>query len=295
MLAVYKRELKAYMSNVYGWLFMAVLLLFIGVSMFIQNLLLGYPNIEYALLGGEDTWLSGEIALLIMIPVLCMRSMAEDKRNKTDMFYLSLPMPTSAVVLGKYFSLLTVYAIPCAVMSVYPLVLGMFGKVNFLGGYVSIFFFFLLGAALIAVCQFLSSLTDNLVVAAVLGVVASAALFFLPMLSYILPDTPIVSFVGFVVLAVVAAGIAFLVTRNLNVTAITAAVLIIPLSVLYIVMGDKFAGVLPAVLEFVAPFVHFEEIGIFGLFNLQSLILLLSYPVFFVFLTVQSADKKRWA
>ncbi len=295
MFAVYKREFKAYMSNVYGWLFMAVLLLFVGLSMFIQNLLFGYPNIEYALLGGEYSWLSGEIVLLLLIPILCMRSMAEDKRNKTDMFYLSLPMQTSSVVLGKYFALLTVYAIPCAVICVYPLVLGMFGSVNFLSGYVSILFFFLLGAALIAVCQFLSSLTDNLVVAAVLGVVASAILFFLPMLSYILPHTPMVSFVGFVILAVLAAGIAFLITRNLNVTAITGAALIVPLSVLYIIFGDKFAGLFPAVLEFVAPFVHFEEVSNYGLFSIPSLVLLLSYPVFFVFLTVQSADKKRWA
>ncbi|MBQ9151610.1 MAG: ABC transporter permease [Clostridia bacterium] len=295
MFAVYKREFKAYMSNVYGWLFMAVLLLFIGVSMFIQNLLFGAPNIEYALLGGEYTWLSGEVALLLMIPVLCMRSMAEDKRNKTDMFYLSLPLQTSSVVLGKYFALLTVYAIPCAVICVYPVVLGMFGNVNFLGSYVAILFFFLLGAALIAVCQFLSSLTDNLVVAAVLGVVATAALFFLPMLAYLLPATAMVSFVGLVILAVLIAGIAFLVTRNLNVTAITGAALIVPLSVLYIIMGDKFAGLLPSVLEFMAPFLQFEEVGYYGLFDIRSLVLLLSYSVFFVFLTVQSADKKRWA
>lgn len=286
--AVYKRELRAYMSNVYGWLFMAVLLLFVGFMMLLENLVSGHPHIEYALLDGE-------YVLLLMIPILCMRSMAEDRRNKTDMFYLSLPISTSSVVLGKYAALLTVYAIPCLVIAVYPIVLGMFGNVNFLSGYVSLLCFFLLGAALIAVCQFLSSLTDNLVVAAVLGVAASAVLFFLPVLTYILPDTPMVSFVGFLVMALLAAGIAWLVTRSLTVTAVTGAVLIIPLSVLFIIFKDSFGGLLSAVLEYIAPFLHFEETSNYGLLSIPSLILLLSYPVFFVFLTVQSADKKRWA
>ena len=288
MSAVYKRELRAYMSNVYGWLFMAVLLLFTGFMVFLENLVSGYPQIEYALLDSE-------YVLLLMIPILCMRSMAEDKRNKTDMFYLSLPMPTSSVVLGKYFALLTVYAIPCLVIGTYPLVLGLYGDVNLLSGYVSLLFFFLLGAALIAVCQFMSALTDNLVVAAVLGVAASAILYFLPMLTYILPDSALASFIGLVILALLAAAVAFAVTRNLNVTAITGAALILPLSLLYILVGSKFAGLLPTLLERAAPFLQFEEVSNYGLFSIPSFILLLSYPIFFVFLTVQSADKKRWA
>lgn len=289
MFAVYKRELKAYMSNVYGWLFMAVLLMFVGFTMFVENLYSGYPDIEYALMDSE-------YALLLLIPILCMRSMAEDKRNKTDMFYLSLPMPTSSVVMGKYFALLTVYAIPCAVICVYPLVLGMFGNVNFLSAYISILFFFLLGAALIAVCQFLSSLTDNLVVAAVLGIVGCLILLVLPMLTdRVLPRTALVSFIGFVVVAALVAGIAYLVTRNITVTTIVGAVLIIPLSVLYMIFGKQFAGVFSIVLEYVSPFMHFEQVATYDLFSIPSLVLLVSYVVFFVFLTVQSADKKRWA
>jgi ABC-2 type transport system permease protein len=192
--------------------------------------------------------------------------------------------------------LLTVYAIPCAVICVYPLVLGMFGDVNFLSAYISILCFFLLGAALIAVCQFLSSLTDNLVVAAVLGIVGCLILFALPMLTYyVLPQTALASFISFVVVAALAAGIAYLVTRNITVTTIVGAVLIIPLSVLYMIFGKQFAGVFPTVLEYVSPFMHFDQVATYDLFSIPSLVLLVSYPVFFAFLTVQSADKKRWA
>jgi ABC-2 type transport system permease protein len=210
------------------------------------------------------------------------------------MFYLSLPMKTSSVVLGKYLALLTVWAFPCLVVCAYPLVLGLFGTVNLLSGYVSILYFFLLGAALIAVCQFASSLTDNMVVAAVLGVLSAVLLFFLPTLVGLLPNTAIASFVGFVVLALLAAGVAFLTTHNLNVTAITGAALIVPLSVLYICLRDKFVGLLPGFFQAVSPFLHFETVAGYGIFSVPSIILLLSYPAFFVFLTVQSADKKRW-
>ena len=285
MSAVYKRELRAYMNNVYGWLFMAILLLFTGYMMFQNNLYDGAPEFELTLSGSQ-------YALLLLIPILCMRSMAEDRHNKTDMFYLSLPMKTSSVVLGKYLAMLTVYAIPCVILCVYPLVLGAFGPVNYLVAYLAILLFLILGAALIAVCQFLSSLTDNLVIAAVLGVLAVAVLLFAPWLSYVIPLTAIASFIGFVILALLLAGIAFLATHNLN--AITAAVAVVPLSVIYILSRSSFEGLFPSLLQFISPFAHFAAFCQFGTFSVQSLILLLSYPVLFVFLTVQSADKKRW-
>ena len=221
--------------------------------------------------------------------------MAEDRRNKTDMFYLSLPLKTSAVVLGKYFALLTVLAFPCIVIALYPLVLGAFGTVNMAGAYGSLLLFFLLGAALTAVCQYLSSLTDHLVVAAVLGILGSLLLFALPMLGYVLPDAPAVSFVGLLVVFLLISGVAYLSTRSWLVMLAVAALLILPTSVAYLLAADFFEGLLPALLIFFGPFSHFEDAAAVGLFRIPSLVLLLSYALFFVFLTVRSADKKRWA
>lgn len=288
MFAVYKREFRAYMSNVYGWMFMAVLLLFVGFMVFRENLSTGVPYLEYALLGSK-------YVLFLMIPILCMRSMAEDRRNKTDMFYLSLPLRTRSVVVGKYLALLTVYAIPCAVIAVYPVLLRVFGVVNFAGAYSSLLSFFLLGAALIAVCQFLSALTDNLVVAAVLGVLGCLLLFALTILAYILPSAPIVSYVGILVLALLAAVVAYLSTRSLMVTIVTAAVLVIPASLIYVLEADVFRGLLPAFLERVALFAQFDNVSTYGWLSIPSLVLFLSYPVFFVFLTIRAADRKRFA
>ena len=288
MSAVYKRELRAYMNNVYGWLFIAALLMYGSLMVFLDNLVNGYPNFEYAL---SDS----QYALMILIPILSMRSMAEDKHNKTDMFYLSLPMNTSSVVLGKYFAMLTVLAVPCALLGIYPLLLCGLGELNLGVAYLALLQFFLLGAALLALCQFTSSLSENLVVVAVIGVGATAALLFLPFLAgNILPATPMVSFIGLVVLALLAGGVAFLTTRNLNVTAITCTALVVPLSVVYILAKDVFNNLLADLLYFISPFIHFATFCEYGTLSIPSLILLLSYPVFFIFLTVQSADKKRW-
>ena len=288
MSAVYKRELRAYMNNVYGWLFMSILLMFTGLMVFVDNLGNGYPQFEYAL---SDS----QYALMVLVPILAMRSMAEDKHNKTDMFYLSLPMQTSSVVLGKYFAMLTVLAIPCVVLGVYPPLLGLLGEVNMGMAYLALLQFFILGAALLALCQFASSLSENLVVVAVIGVASTVALLFLPFLAgRFLPATPMASFIGLVVLALLAGGVAFLATHNLNVTAITCAALVVPLSVAYILAKDIFGGLLADLLYFISPFIHFATFCEYGTLSIASLLLLLSYPVFFLFLTVQSADKKRW-
>ena len=204
MLAVYKRELKAYLHNVYGWLFMAILLAAFGIMVFMFNFMYGNPHIEYALVAGQ-------YVLLLLVPILCMRSMAEDKRNKTDMFYRSLPLRASAVVLGKYLALLTVLALPCLLICTYPLLFSAFGEGvwgswdsvwKFFGhSYLSILCFFVLGAALIAVCQFFSSLTENLVVAAVMGEGALISMVVLPILGALLPELPLISFIAFVAAA----------------------------------------------------------------------------------------------
>ena len=288
MSAVFKREFRAYMNNVYGWMFMAVLLMYTGLMVFLDNLSGGYTQFEVAMYDSQ-------YALLVLIPILAMRSMAEDKHNKTDMFYLSLPMKTSSVVLGKYLALLAVFALPCGVLCIYPPFLKILGDLHLGMAYLSIFHFFLLGAALLAVCQFTSSLSDNLVVAAVLGVAADAVLFFAPMLAYgIIPDTPMASFIGLIVLVLLAGGVAFLVTRNLNVTAITCAVGVVPLSIVYIFAKPVFGGILSDILNYASPFTHFSAFCNYGTLSIPSILLMLSYPVFFVFLTVLSADKKRW-
>lgn len=287
MIAVFKREFRDYMHNVVGWLFIAVLLLFISIMSAYYNFLGGSTDITPALSFGE-------FVLILMVPILCMRSMTEDRRNRTDMFYLSLPVKTGSVVLGKYLALLAVFAIPTGVLCLYPLIFSLYGEVSFAASYAFLFSFFLMGAGIIALCMFLSSLTDHLVVSAVVGVGVLVLLYLFPIVGSLLPESTLASYIGFAVLALLLALVAYLTTRNLAVSFVTAAVLILALSAVYIWRPSALAGTFPLFAVSLSPFAQFEYMALYGLFDIRAIAVFLSYVVLFVFLTVQKADRKRY-
>ncbi|MBQ7582686.1 MAG: Gldg family protein [Lachnospiraceae bacterium] len=162
MRAIYKRELKAVFHSMIGWIFLAVMMFFIGLYFSIYNLGMGYPYVGITLS-------SILFSVLIVIPVLTMRIMTEDKRQNTDKLLYTAPVKTVYVILGKYFALLTVFAIPLLVVSLMPLFLSLYGTVAYTETYVAILGFFVYGAACIAIGEFVSSLTENQIVAAVLS------------------------------------------------------------------------------------------------------------------------------
>lgn len=162
MRAIYKRELTAYFHSFIGMLFIAVMLFFTGLYFSVYNLMNGYPYFSYVM--------SAVVFLfMISIPVLCMRILAEERRNRTDQLILTAPVSVGSIVLGKYLALLTIFAIPTLINCCYPLVMRMYGTVPLKESYLAILAFFLYGAACIAICTLVSSLTESQVVAAVLG------------------------------------------------------------------------------------------------------------------------------
>ena len=141
MTAIYQRELRSYFHGMTGYVFIAFLLVFAGIYTMFYNLSSGYPNFEYVLQAMT-------IIFLIAIPVLTMRVIAEERRQKTDQLLYTLPLGMTRVVLGKYLAMVTVVAVPCVVMAFYPLLLSTFGTVSFPTAYGALLGFFLLSAAL---------------------------------------------------------------------------------------------------------------------------------------------------
>lgn len=162
MTAIYKRELRSYFQSVIGWLFMAALLFLSGLYFFAINLMFGYGSLA-------DTISSILFLLILAVPILSMRILAEERRQKTDQLILTAPVSIESIVLGKYLSMLTIFTIPVLVMMTYPLILSRFGTVAMRESYTAILMYYLLGAACLAVCLFLSSITESQVIAAVLG------------------------------------------------------------------------------------------------------------------------------
>lgn len=161
MTAIYKRELKSYFTTFLGPLFIGATLFLLGIYFSVYNLFMGYPYIGYAIS-------SVVFLFLVSVPVLTMRILAEERRQKTDQLILTSPVGVGRIVLGKFLALATVFAIPVMIISLYPLVLAGFGTIAFGETYLAILGFFLYGLASIAIGIFVSSLTESQVIAAVL-------------------------------------------------------------------------------------------------------------------------------
>lgn len=162
MIAIYKRELKNFFTTVTGWLFIAAHVCMAGLYFFAINLLSGYANVG-------ETVSSILFLLLLTTPILSMRILAEERKQKTDQLTLTSPVSVAGIVCGKYLSLATVFTIPIAVMCTFPLILSRYGTVPMGESYTAILVYYLFGLTCLAVGLLVSSITESQVIAAVLS------------------------------------------------------------------------------------------------------------------------------
>lgn len=182
MRAIYKRELKSYFCSFTGWLFVAVNLFVMGLYFIVYNMLMGYPTIAYVLQSIVFTF-------IVTIPILTMRTLSEERKNKTDQLILTAPVSVGKIVLGKYLALATVLFLPTAFMGILPLFLMQGGDFRLGVSYASLLGFFLYGCLALAVGLFLSSLTESVVIAAVLSFGVLFLGYIMPGISNLLTST----------------------------------------------------------------------------------------------------------
>ena len=286
MTAVFRHELSSYFKSVSGYVFGAFLLLFAGIYTTDINLNAGLTNFEYVL----DYMC---IIFLIIVPILTMRVVAEE-RQRTDQLLYSLPLTMTEVVLGKYGALLVVFLAPMAVIGVYPLILSAFGNVYLPAAYSAWLGFFLLGAALLAIGMFISSLTESQAVAAGLCFVVMLVNYFITSLAGFISTTAFASFAAFTVVILALAGIVWFMTRSGLASGVLALVLEAVLLFFYAGDTSAFEGLFPEVMENLSLFDQFYQF-VNGVFDLRAVVYLLSVSGLFLFLTVQSLEKRRWS
>lgn len=290
MKAIFKRELKSYFGGMIAYIVIALIIAFVGFVASVINLTNYYPNFEYSLSEAFTV-----LAVIIALSLLTMRSFADEKRERTDQLLYSLPLKMSDIVIGKYLAMLTVYFVPVAFMCIWPLILNNFGDVNMLQTYSAILAQLLLGACLIAVGMFLSSLTESQVIAAVMTVGAFLAVYFMPIIvSTFLPETAKASFICFILLIAVIALIVYSLTANIYAGVITAIVLEVANLIVYLVKPELFESAFPDMLSNLSLFNKMNTF-INGTFDITAIVYYLSVTGVFVFLTVQSLEKKRYS
>ncbi len=286
MAAVYKKELRAFKNGMIGAVVIGFLLLMAGIYMTAYNLRGRYPNFEL-------TVTSVSFIYVLVIPVLTMRSVADEKHTKTDQLLYSLPVGMTEVVLAKYLAMVTVLAIPCLVMCFYPLILASLGAASLGTAYASILAFFLLGCALCAIGMFISSLTESQVLAAVISLAVILLLNFMSAIATLVPESAAASLVGFLVLAALVGAVVYVMTKNPVVAASVGVILMAAAALVYTAKSSLFEGAIPSILSSIAIFDRLEAFGQ-GLFDMTAVVFWISTAALFVYLTVQSMEKKRW-
>ena len=287
MIAILKREFYSMFTNITGYLFCAFILLFAGIYMTLLNLKSGMANFEYVL--GNMGFI-----FLIAIPVLTMRSVAEERRQKTDTLLYSLPVSVTQIVLGKFLAMLGVLLLPLLVLCVYPLILSFFGSVYLPASYGSIFGFFLLGGALAAIGLFISSLTENQVVSAVLCLVVGLINYYLSTIASYVSTSATSSAIAFVVLFIAVGAVVYLLTKNPVIAVGTAIVGSVAVMVVNAVSPDAMSGLFPKIMDKISLFERFYNFPN-GVFDISALVYFVVIMAVFLFFTVQSMEKRRWS
>ncbi|MCD7844164.1 MAG: ABC transporter permease subunit [Clostridiales bacterium] len=291
MKAIYKRELSSYFNNMIAQVCIAFLMAVVGLYFMAYNLYSGDPSFA-------DALSASLFIFLVVIPILTMRSMAEDRRSRTDQLLLTSPISVTKVVLGKFFALLTVYAIPCVLFCFCPVIIklasGSSGQVYWATDYATLLAFFLLGALYLSIGLLISSTTESQILSAV-G--TFAVLFILYMWNSIVDFLPTNAIGNLAATIFILALLCLLLDSLTSSPKITAGVGIVGLAAIvitYIADSSLYESLLVNVL---GKFSVSEVISSFAsdqIFDVAGLLLYVSLTTLCLFLTVQVIQRRRW-
>ena len=286
MIAVYKRELRSYLTSMIGYLFIFFILLLTGIYFSAYQLGAAYPRFEYTLSALT-------FVFLISVPILTMRVLAEERKQKTDQLLLTAPVSVEKIVFGKYLALVAVFAIPVVIMCVYPLIMSKFGTISYASAYTGILGFFLLGCANLAIGVFMSALTESQVIAAVLTFVFLFAFYMMNGISSFFSQTSMSTAVAFGLLIVAIAIIIYTMIKNVLISVVIGAVGEIALVIVYVVKSSIFQGGIQKVLNVFNLSGHYDNFTK-GVFDVTGIVYFISVIAICLFLTMQSIQKRRW-
>ena len=289
MTAIFKRELRSYFHGMLGYVLTAFLLASSGIYFLALNL--GYGLTDF----GYYTLYRTIFMLLLYIPVLTMRSLAEECRSRTDQLLLTSPVPVWGIVLGKFFAMCAVFALPCLMDVAMILILWALGGTvpALAANFAALLCYFLLGCAAIAMGEFLSGLTENPIIAAVAGFSVLLLAYMMPSLRSLFNAGSAVALAVFTAIAGAASLMAGLRTRSFILGCLTFAALCLGLTGLFLLQSAWLTEAFSAVLSVLCFFTPFEDF-VNNSFSLPTLVYYLTVTGMFLFFTAQSIEKRRW-
>ena len=291
MLAILKRELKSYFYGPLGYVLTALLVFVPGIFYVQYCLAYGWAEFSYYVLAATPTL----ILMIVYVPLLAMRSLSEERKNRTDQLLLTSPVSVAGIIAGKFFAMCLVFALPCVIYALMILVLTALGAgaattaLNFAG----LLCFFLQGCAMIAVCEFISGLTDNTIIAAFVGMVALLLSCLLPSLSQMFTAGNLLSLVVFLLILLAAALIAGLRSKSFALGGGIFAGGTALLGVLYFWRGSWLLSAFNWVLDKLCLFTPYQDFTD-QTFSIPALAYYAVVTVLFLFFACQTLEKRRW-
>ncbi|MCI2048524.1 MAG: ABC transporter permease [Lachnospiraceae bacterium] len=286
MKTIAKKEIRTYMTTMSGYVLIAFMLFAVGIYFTAYHLAQGYPKFS-------ATMSSCEFMFLIIIPILTMRSLAGEERQKTDQMLLTSPLSIRDIVLGKFFGMLAVFAIAIGIVCLYPPILTLYGTVNLRAAYVAILGYFLMGAACIAIGLFISSLTSNPVIAAVITFGVIFLLYMMSGIKSISDSTAFTSYIAYFAIIVALAILIFVLMKDAMTALIAGAAGEAAITVLYFKNPTGLEGSVQTImdaLDITSRFTDFAD----GVLDLKNVIYYIGVAALFLVLTIFSVGKRRW-
>ena len=287
MTAIFKRELKSYLTSMVGYLFIFFVLVLTGIYFSAYQLSGGYSKFE--------TTLSAlTFVFLIGVPILSMRVLAEERKQKTDQLLYTAPVSLTKIIVGKYFAVLTLFSCAFIPICIYPLIIHMYGTdVRLAPAYSSIIGFYLLGAATIAIGLFISSLTESQVIASVVSFITLLLTFLLSNITGMLPTEAVSQCVMIAVLWLVICLVFYHMMNNVTVLVMMAVIGEAAIWIIYAVKSSLYESLLTNILNTLALSTRFDDFSL-GILNYDAIVYYVSIAFLFVFLTIQMIKKKRF-
>lgn len=286
MIAIIGREFRSFFSSMLGYAIIAFYMIVVGIYFYVANFVIGYSTFETALT--QSTFM-----FIVLIPILTMRSLADERKNKTDQLLLTSPLSVEKIVVGKYLGILAVYMIAIAITFVYPMILRSFGDVNMALTCYSIFGFALMGAAYIAIGVFISSLTENPVISAVVTFVVVLITYLMQSLSDLLPSGNMQAWIIFAVIFLILCIVLYTLVKNFLIVSVVGVIGEAVLAIMFFVDKSIYDNSIANLAKWASisePYSYFTQ----GIVNAGYILYYISIVVVCLFLTIQSIKKRRW-
>ena len=288
MIAIYKRELKSYFQSMIGYAFIAFLMLFMGIYFTAYNLNQGAPYFSYVLS-------SIMFIFLVAVPVLTMKCFAEERKSRTDQLLLTAPVTVTEIVTGKYLAMITVFAIPMLISCAFPLAIKFLGVSYLKTDYAAIVMFFAIGCVYVAIGMFLSSLTESQIIAAVSTFAVLLIMYLWSGLVGFLPSMASYNLIGLLVIVLLVGYLIYHVTKNWMIGGGVTLVGVVASVVIYFIKESLFENLLSGLLGKLDFSSMLSNVINNNLFNVGDFVLCVSVVFLFVFLTIQTIQKRRWS